>query len=425
MKRPPHLVLFFTRGVSLQTWNKVGIFDREIAVYQAYIDRGWKVSFLTYGDKRDLELQKKLGDIEVLCNHWKLPDWLYRRNLYLFHADALSKANVFKTNQLIGAEKALQAAKYWKKPLVVRCGYLWTSVAEQRLKVGLSTEDELNKTRKIESQVFPSSERVIVTSTVMKKYIHKTYGLPDRKVEVVPNYIRTDLFYPAKLSQGKDNGKPQLISVTRLTEQKNLPNLICALEGLNVTLTLVGSGPLKSQLENLAREKDVELKLLEQVPNNDMPKLLHSSAMAVLVSHFEGHPKALIEAMSCGLPVIGSDVPGIREIILHRKNGYLCKTDTESIRLAIVDVLNNPTLQETMGKNAREFVIKHYSLPLVFQNEKKILENVIDENSDKMNPGSMYFFWFCIHPAIKCILLIMKFMTNFLANFSRTVRQLE
>jgi hypothetical protein len=61
-----HLVLFFTRGVSLQTWDRVGMFDREVAIYRRLHDRGVQVSFITYGNRLDLNYADRIPGIRIL-----------------------------------------------------------------------------------------------------------------------------------------------------------------------------------------------------------------------------------------------------------------------------------------------------------------------------------------------------------------------
>ena len=94
-------------------------------------------------------------------------------------------------------------------------------------------------------------------------------------------------------------------------------------------------------------------------------------------SHIEHHPKALLEAMACGLPVIGAEVDGIRELIQHRQTGYLCGTSPESIRTAVQDVLADKALRARMGRNAREFVVENFALERVLEMEMGVLQKVL------------------------------------------------
>jgi glycosyltransferase involved in cell wall biosynthesis len=78
--------------------------------------------------------------------------------------------------------------------------------------------------------------------------------------------------------------------------------------------------------------------------------------------------------MACGLPVIGGDSPGIRELICHKETGYLCGCDAPSIREAIQEVLADPKLRTDMGRNAREYVVTNYSLDKIVESECALLK---------------------------------------------------
>lgn len=95
--------------------------------------------------------------------------------------------------------------------------------------------------------------------------------------------------------------------------------------------------------------------------------------MFILPSHYEGHPKTLIEAMACGKATIGGRSPGIREIIQHEKNGWLCETDPDSIRAAIQHLVQHPELRDVLGKNARQFAVENYALDPLAEREYRLL----------------------------------------------------
>ena len=135
-----HLVLFFTRGVSLQTWASVGSLEREIALYLRLGEKGVHVTFITYGGSGDLQYASQHDGIEILCNRWNLPPRWYERLLPFLHARILRSADVIKTNQTNGADVALRAARIWRKPLIARCGYMWSEFAQRR---GATNEVEL------------------------------------------------------------------------------------------------------------------------------------------------------------------------------------------------------------------------------------------------------------------------------------------
>ena len=79
------LVVFFTRGISLQIWDQVGMLEREVALYRQLLPHLKGITFLTYGDRSELQYASCLNGIEILCNHWGLPQQLYTRLLPILH----------------------------------------------------------------------------------------------------------------------------------------------------------------------------------------------------------------------------------------------------------------------------------------------------------------------------------------------------
>jgi glycosyltransferase involved in cell wall biosynthesis len=161
-----------------------------------------------------------------------------------------------------------------------------------------------------------------------------------------------------------------------LDAEKNPISLLEAIKGLDVELLVVGNGSLAKRLREMAVRDGMAVRFLGNVPNLQLPSILNSSDLFVLPSLYEGHPKTLMEAMACGLPVIGTDVPGIRELIVHLENGYLCGTRPEEIREAILDVLGDSGQMARMGRNAREFVVMRFALDRIVEMELELLEKL-------------------------------------------------
>jgi glycosyltransferase involved in cell wall biosynthesis len=222
----------------------------------------------------------------------------------------------------------------------------------------------------VEKITYKTADRIILTSKRDKDFVVGRFKINSEKIKIIPNYIDTELFRPFSLEKEKN----RIIFVGRLEAQKNLFNLIKALSGIPVKLVLIGRGFLKEKLEELAKEKKVDVKFINKIANKDLPQEYNKSKLFILPSFYEGCPKALLEAMSCGLPCIGSNVEGIKEIITHKENGYLCKTDSESIRKAIIEVLNNKGLQNRIGENARKTILENFSFENIVLRESKLYE---------------------------------------------------
>ena len=93
----------------------------------------------------------------------------------------------------------------------------------------------------------------------------------------------------------------------------------------------MGDGPQKEQLIEQASSANVKVRFLGRVPNTELPVLMSQYCIYVLCSNFEGSPKTLLEAMSCGLSVGGTNNPGIKNVIKHNRNGILCESDIEPL----------------------------------------------------------------------------------------------
>ncbi len=363
------LALFFTKGISLRTWEKFGNLAREIEPYKELAEYFNEIYFFTYGDKKDLEYQKILPkNIKIFPKRWNLSSTIYSLFLPVLYRKELKKVDILKTNQMSGSWSAVLTKWLCQKKLVVRCGYEWLSFLEKQNKL-LWKRIIAGLTEKI---TYRNADKIILTSEKDKNFVETKFKIPSSKIEIISNYIDVNLFKPINLEKEKS----RLCFVGRLSLQKNLVNLIKAVADLDVRLVIFGAGPLKDDLQKLASKLNSKIEFKGNVPNEKLPEELNKSEIFILPSFYEGCPKALLEAMSCGLPCIGTNVEGIKEIIKHKENGYLCETDAHSIRKAILEVLNNKNLQAKISQNARKTILENFSLEKILEKEIRIYETL-------------------------------------------------
>jgi glycosyltransferase involved in cell wall biosynthesis len=364
--RKKNLAFFFTSGVSLEAWNDAGIITREAKPYLKMSDYFGKIYFFTYGEKADLSFQIMLGGIEILIKKNNFSDFIYSLIVPLLYRDQLKSADIIKTNQMNGAWAGVFAKILYRKRLVVRCGYEWLIFFEKN-----SSNYLKNKiVYCLEKFCYKNADKIILTSEKDKQFVRDRFGINSEKIEVIPNYIDTDLFKPLDLSRSKK----RIIFAGRLENQKNLFNLIEAIKDLDVELVIIGKGSLEDELRTFSKNSKAKIEFKGNIPNDKLPYELNCSEIFILPSLYEGCPKTLLEAMSCGLPCIGSDVEGIREVIKHKENGYLCNTDAESIREAIIEVSGDKNLQHKLGLNARKTIEEKFSLDKILEKEMRIYE---------------------------------------------------
>lgn len=364
-----HVTLFFTKGISLRTWDEIGMFDREIALYRRLQARGVKVSFVTYGDASDLDYADRIPGIDILVNRWRLKLRHYCCLLPVLHGPFLARASVYKTNQMDGIDIALNAARLWRKPLVARCGYMRSEFIANQYGKGST---KAHNARKQEEVIFNAANRIVVTTSTMQKDVMRRVPSAANRAVVIPNYVDTNRFRPMRENPDED----EIIFVGRLSTQKNVAALLEAVQSLNVKTTLIGDGELKVPLKHRFGTLNGRLLWQGNVPNSELPVHLNRASLFILPSHYEGHPKALMEAMACGLPVIGADSPGIRGVIRHGETGWLCHTDPKSIRKAIQQLLALPKMRAELGRQARHFIKEQFSLDRVVDMELALLREV-------------------------------------------------
>lgn len=359
------LALFFTTGVSLDIWNRTGMLAREIKPYNRLAKVFEKIYFFTYGDKTDLQYAKFLEkNIVIVPKRINLPSKLYSLFLPLLNYKIIKDADILKTNQMYGAWAAVLAKWLFGKKLVVRCGYQW-SLSAIGWKMGFIKRMVVSLIERIS---YRAADFIIITSDSSKSYIIKQYKITDNKIAVLPNYVDTDLFKPTNAPKIQNS----VVFVGRLEEDKNLMSLFEAVDGTGAVLTIFGSGSQKNELKNYAEEHGLKVDFRNNIANNQLPDELNRHQIFVLPSLYEGNPKALLEAMACGLAVIGSDVRGINEVIQHKKNGLLCNSVASSLRAALLNLFDDSTLRTQLGEAARNYVENNCGLDKIIGRENEI-----------------------------------------------------
>lgn len=365
------LVVFFSCGVSMETWRDCGILDREMALYHRLREVFPEIVFLTYGGEEDCRIAQSLG-FRALPKRSRLDPFRYSFIAPWVYRGELRHAAVLKSNQFDGAWTAAIARLFLRKPLVVRGGYLLSLRAER---------DKWSRrgqcwARNAEKWACRIADRVVVTTRPMRQEVLRRYRLSPDKVLVNPNFVDVSLFRPA-LAERPVAGRVGFVG--RLEQEKNVDVLIRAVSRLEaVELCIVGEGTLRPRLEAEAASCGARVRFLGTIPNQELPRFYRSCECVVLSSSYEGHPKVLIEAMACGRPVVGTNVDGIRDLIADGRTGLLADISEESLAAGVGKVRENPGLAAEFGRNAREFVEREFSLDTVATREKELYRELLE-----------------------------------------------
>lgn len=230
----------------------------------------------------------------------------------------------------------------------------------------------------VAKRIFNASDKVICYTEEEKSRVIKL-GVDPEKVEVIHNGINTELFTP-KPNKEKTN---QLLWIGRFIQGKGVKYLINAFKLVldqhpHLKLLMVGKGPLKEDIEEkiiqLGLQDNVTIK--EFVPNSEILKLYQNSDVFVLPSLEEGVPRTILESMSCGVPVVCTELPQLLNIV--KGCGITVPTkDSHALAEAIIKLVDDEDLSRKLGKNGREKVYKDYSWEDTVKKTVKLYEKLI------------------------------------------------
>lgn len=197
-------------------------------------------------------------------------------------------------------------------------------------------------------------------------------GMPADRTMAIPNGIRLEPFAAAKAHPYAQR-LAGIVMCARFSKQKDHDTLLRAIallrrQGLRPPVLLAGGGKPRHRrpAEALARQLD----LMDQVQflglHRDVPGLLLRHQISVLSTHYEGMPLALVEAMAAGCAVVGSAVPGVREIIRDGESGRLVPhRDPVALANSLADLLRHPIEGARLGAAARAQALREHGLDLM------------------------------------------------------------
>ncbi len=159
-----------------------------------------------------------------------------------------------------------------------------------------------------------------------------------------------------------------IAAVCRLWPQKRVKDLIWATDLLRVIrddvhLLLIGDGPQRAALERYARLCRVQHCVHFLGLRHDVPRLLPHCDLLWLASGYEGLPNVVMEAMAAGLPVVATDIPGTRDLVIPGETGYLVAVgDRAELARYASKLLDDPQLGRRLGAAGRERIARDFSV---------------------------------------------------------------
>lgn len=230
--------------------------------------------------------------------------------------------------------------------------------------------------------------------TAVSEYLKKETlcsGDITAKIEVIPNFIDTNRFRPLEKDHFKQalcpNGEKLLVHVSNFRPVKRAVEVVNVFHNLRsmgyaIKLLLVGDGPDRAAAEHKARELGVydEIRFLgKQEP---VEEILSIADIFLMPSSSETFGLAALEAMSCAVPVVASDIGGVPELVIDGETGFLCPlADMDMFTARTKQLLDEPELLKRMARASRERAVNVFDTNIIIPHYESYYESVRDSVS--------------------------------------------
>ena len=344
------LLLLMTPNMSLEKWSQLGQLSRELSFYDNLCKKAnLKLIIYSYG-RNDESFLKGYTDFKVIC----MPSWIpqnipFKLQNFIYHFCSLflfkglfKQVALAKTNQFRAFPFGILLKVFFKIPLAIRMGFYYSHFQK------LSRFARLK-----EWFAFKCCDLILTTSTEAGSHIKHAYNINENKILSMSNNIDLDVFKPLALKKEYD-----IIFVGRLEQQKNISLLLEVLSKTNLKTLIIGKGNQASLIRK-AQESNDNIIWKERVDNYTLPQYYNKARCFVILSEYEGSPKALLEAMACGLPCIGANTPGTRECIIDGINGISVEPEISDVIKALDALFKDDALAAQLGNGAALWVDAH------------------------------------------------------------------
>jgi glycosyltransferase involved in cell wall biosynthesis len=213
---------------------------------------------------------------------------------------------------------------------------------------------------------FRRASLILPVSSFLQKSM-QSYGITGR-FRVIPNSYDSDLFLPAQAPKGPSGTRavPRLLTVGLLTEPKGIPVLLRAVHlvkagGKRFHLDIVGDGSMRADYEQLS----AELGLRDEVTFHGMKdkgavaKFMQQCDFYVQASLWETFGVTVVEALACGKPIVGTQIPAIEEKVSDKAGILVPADDAEAFSAAIESMLESYSSYDTA--QIAEYAREHFS----------------------------------------------------------------
>jgi len=226
------------------------------------------------------------------------------------------------------------------------------------------------------------TDALVAVSNGLRSYAKET--APDLPIQVIPNAIDLSEFTPAL--QRQTDGPVRLLHVGRFNAFKNVETLVEAVGKLNqmdvgkFELELVGEGERRPQLERMVADLGLtrQVHFAGWVARDRITDHYRRADIFATATTWEGMPNTVLEAMACGLPIVGTRASGLHELVRDGVNGYLVPIkDSGALAEALSRLIDNGYERRRMGRQSRKLAEREFAWEYIAEQYLRIYEQLV------------------------------------------------
>jgi glycosyltransferase involved in cell wall biosynthesis len=237
-------------------------------------------------------------------------------------------------------------------------------------------------------------DRFLVVSDVLRDKMIRGHGIPAEKVIKIYNGIEIDHYTPQGQNGSRERirnefniGRDTLFigAIGRLVWQKGFEHLVQAMQEVlkeipPTKVLIVGEGPLRNDLEGLARKLKIERDIIFAGFRKDVEGILSAIDVLVVPSLLEGFPMITLEGMAVAKPIIATRIDGIKEQIVDAESGILIPPgDPDAIAEAILRLNADKELAQSLGLEGRRRVEKEFTVERMVSETEKVYQSLYEQ----------------------------------------------
>jgi glycosyltransferase involved in cell wall biosynthesis len=240
----------------------------------------------------------------------------------------------------------------------------------------------VDRSLKLKKEILSKENVFIVTlNSDIRQKIIELYPQSKSRIVTIPNPININNFRPLSknitlIHPNLTPSKPFLLYLGGFEDKRKGWDLLCealSVSTANIDLVVVG----ESEIKKLGFNSQINVFSLEKIIKSDSLCEIYTAAHAVLIpSRDEGLSLVATEALSCGTPIIGFSIQGLKDIVINGKTGLLANAfNIEDLRISIESIAI--TKKEQFLENCREFAVNNFSNIIVREKYRELFEKVV------------------------------------------------